>query len=557
MDRELGYEKPEDHIRDCKMIESKKQKQIIAREEHRLRQVKERNDRLMAFVKGESENLPDEELVRDDKDEVENRVRTLVNTDVDSEKEEEEDEELAMAKAIELEQATSSRSDDKDEKNGSEVTKTEDLQNGDVNNTLSNANGTPDDFTAEDLINDSSEQQSDQSQDGNEDEIIHDSSQNDIRPSDEKDEETDFKTAKASSVNKEGGLKEEVEPIGEVDNASKEEEEEEEESTPKKDDRPRNSAWKAMLEKEKQDIKRRKALRKGQIDDEAEEEEEEEGVAGLEDFGFTVKSNIKEDEEGDNEVDEDDLEHIVDEVSDGEGDEEAGEKARKELLAKEEKLRHKEVLRRIREGYDGKRGGVAGGSSKRGNLRFDQLVAADNKDDARRLGLLNDDELDSDDEDANTPGEEEEDEEVLIDKMLKDRYLNRPDLPEENFSDSEDESNDENDENGKNNEDDEEDREQERLAKRFAKRARMNRLIELHGEDKEFSQTRLLDEDEDLRKELAKIRVSCCIYIGHKQGIRKITHISFNKLFSTVDYPRKGYATNIISIFLIKFWEHK
>lgn len=49
--------------------------------------------------------------------------------------------------------------------------------------------------------------------------------------------------------------------------------------------------------------------------------------------------------------------------------------------------------------------------------------------------------------------------------------------------------------------------EQERLAKRFAKRARMNRLLELHGDDKEFSQSRLLDEDEDLRRELTKIRV--------------------------------------------------
>jgi len=36
----------------------------------------------------------------------------------------------------------------------------------------------------------------------------------------------------------------------------------------------------------------------------------------------------------------------------------------------------------------------------------------------------------------------------------------------------------------------------------------MNRLLELHGDDEEFTQSRLLDEDEDLRNELKKIRVS-------------------------------------------------
>jgi len=36
----------------------------------------------------------------------------------------------------------------------------------------------------------------------------------------------------------------------------------------------------------------------------------------------------------------------------------------------------------------------------------------------------------------------------------------------------------------------------------------MNRLLELHGDEKEFSQNRLLDKDEDLQKELKSIRVS-------------------------------------------------
>lgn len=59
-----------------------------------------------------------------------------------------------------------------------------------------------------------------------------------------------------------------------------------------------------------------------------------------------------------------------------------------------------------------------------------------------------------------------------------------------------------------NNIEDDEDKLQERLAKRFAKRARMNRLLDLHAGDKEFSQSRLLDEDEDLKRELTKIKVS-------------------------------------------------
>ena len=52
----------------------------------------------------------------------------------------------------------------------------------------------------------------------------------------------------------------------------------------------------------------------------------------------------------------------------------------------------------------------------------------------------------------------------------------------------------------------EEDREQERLAKRFAKRARMQRLLENHGGDEEFSQARLIDEDETMQKDLKSMK---------------------------------------------------
>ena len=53
-----------------------------------------------------------------------------------------------------------------------------------------------------------------------------------------------------------------------------------------------------------------------------------------------------------------------------------------------------------------------------------------------------------------------------------------------------------------------EDKEQKNLAKRFARRARMNRLLEIYGDEKEFSQSGLIDQDEDLQKELKSIRVS-------------------------------------------------
>jgi len=217
---------------------------------------------------------------------------------------------------------------------------------------------------------------------------------------------------------------------------------------------PRNAAWKAMLKKEAENLKKQKANRgkNNLVEMEAEEEEEEEGVAGLEDFGFTVQPKKKDDDEEENDdADDEDFENIVDDVSDNEGDEEAGDSARKALTLKEEKLKHKEIMRRMREGYDGKRGGIAGGAGARGNLRFDQLVSADNKDDAKRLGLLNDDELDSDDEGnhAKKDDNEIEDETALLDKMLKDRYMNRTDIPEEEFTDSENEEEDDAVEDGK------------------------------------------------------------------------------------------------------------
>jgi hypothetical protein len=204
-----------------------------------------------------------------------------------------------------------------------------------------------------------------------------------------------------------------------------------------------------MLQKEAEKIKKMKKRKMNLVDAEADEEEEEE-IAGLEDFGFSThkknKNGDDEDEDADDKLDEEDLKHVVDDVSDNEGDEEAGDAARIRQVQKEDKEKHKEILRRMREGYDGRRGGIAGGGAgARGMHRFDQLVAADNREDAKRLGLLNDDELDSDNDGEekemdDTKVDVEEDETALLDKMLKDRFLHRSSADlEENFSEEEEE----------------------------------------------------------------------------------------------------------------------
>jgi hypothetical protein len=252
----------------------------------------------------------------------------------------------------------------------------------------------------------------------------------------------DADTAEAAVEEKVGGGDEEE---VEFDAANEDKEEDADDSSkPKK---PKNSAWQAMLKKEAEMLKKQKGKKSnGMLEMEADEEEDEEGVMGLEDFGFAAPDKKKDDDdEGDDQLDDDDLENVVDDLSDNEGDEEAGEAARRAAAAREEKERHKEIMRRMREGYDGRRGGVAGGGSARGNLRFDQLVAADNREDAKRLGLLNEDEFDSDNEGGEggkKEGDDEiEDETALLDQMLKDRFLQRDkeEELEENFSGDEEE----------------------------------------------------------------------------------------------------------------------
>eukprot|EP00584_Thalassiosira_punctigera_P021703 CAMPEP_0172569010 /NCGR_PEP_ID=MMETSP1067-20121228/121860_1 /TAXON_ID=265564 ORGANISM="Thalassiosira punctigera, Strain Tpunct2005C2" /NCGR_SAMPLE_ID=MMETSP1067 /ASSEMBLY_ACC=CAM_ASM_000444 /LENGTH=465 /DNA_ID=CAMNT_0013360747 /DNA_START=1 /DNA_END=1394 /DNA_ORIENTATION=- len=79
----------------------------------------------------------------------------------------------------------------------------------------------------------------------------------------------------------------------------------------KKSNKPKNSAWQAMLQKEKEVLAKQKKLHKkggALVDGEAEEEEDEDGIVGLEDFGFAVQPKKGDDDaDADLDVDQDDL----------------------------------------------------------------------------------------------------------------------------------------------------------------------------------------------------------------------------------------------------------
>jgi hypothetical protein len=284
------------------------------------------------------------------------------------------------------------------------------------------------------------------------------------------------------------------------------------ESLPK-ERKDRAEGWKAVLRKEAEKLKKKKKLYKGSVsgmvEEEAEEEEEDIAAVGLEDFGFGVRNKKVVDEDEDLATEEGDLEGIVDELSDDEGDEEEGARARKILQEREEREQHKELLRRMRDGYDGRRGGIASGGA-RGVHRFDELVAADDRNEAKRLGLLNDDELESDEELAgnNKENVDDEDEAELIDRMLKDRFLHRTDeemLFSENESEEENDVHEENE--SQSNAEEHGEAMEQLMEKRFEKNARRNRVFEIYGDSLLGSQSRIIDEDEILKNDLKCIQV--------------------------------------------------
>ena len=444
----------EDHIRECTILEKKKKKQIIAKEQERLSK-----STMAASASTENESSKEEKDNDDDDDDGHEEIveRTRVNLDEESEPEEEEDEDMALAREIENSESTQSQVEDlmvndytQDDVDTGHFNANVDVDmEGSVQeegrtdadapvNSLSKSKVDVEDengiVAGETMVEDHTQAPSTSGEDENKSQMPKDViDMNDLE-------------GKTDAVKSDDDGTAEKECEAEFDDSSASVEQKASQK------RPKNAGWKAMLKKEAELLKKQKARKSNLVDAEAEEEEEEEGVAGLEDFGFTLDAKKKsndDDEDDADDADEEDFENIVDDLSDNEGDEVAGEAARKALTLKEEKLRHKEIMRRMRDGYDGKRGGIAGGAgTARGNLRFDQLVAADNKEDAKKLGLANEDEFDSDDEEGpkEKGSNEIDDEAALVDKMLKDRYLNRTDVPAEDFSDEEDEDEDGNDE---------------------------------------------------------------------------------------------------------------
>lgn len=81
----------------------------------------------------------------------------------------------------------------------------------------------------------------------------------------------------------------------------------------------------------------------------------------------------------------------MDTFSDDEGDKAAQEAYLKDQAAAGERQALKDMVRRVREGFGDERGGRGRGGVARGNLRLDELTAADrsSRKEARRLGLLN------------------------------------------------------------------------------------------------------------------------------------------------------------------------
>lgn len=525
--RELGYKDVEEHIKECAEVEKKTRRTIVSQEEARIRLANERNERLKSIVKGEvlesevDRGIPD---TNDDFSIISTTRNDIYDQDESDAEADEEDEEIALAREME------------------EIGENDDTYRINDESQVTNVFG----HGAHDDTNEGQEQSLEYDYQENTNISRITSTADDSKNF--QDDATDWKhMIKETSIMK-TDLSTEIEHTRRNENMDESESENEfvDENNQTKTKIAKNAAWKEMLKKEAEQLKKKKALRKNGslVEDEAEEEEEEEGVAGLEDFGFTLnskKKDLDEEEDLNDDADDDDFEDIVDSLSDNEGDEEAGEAGRKELALKEENARHKEIIRRMREGYDGKRGGIAGGGEARGNLRFDQLVAADNRDDARRLGLLNDDELDSDAENNVANAVDEIEDEEDLDKILKDRYLNRTEIPEEEFSDSDqDEEEDDIDAKDSGVEYDEDDKEQQRLAKRFARRARMNRLLELHGDDEEFSQIRLIDQDQSMQLELKSIK--------NVHSKRRDTSISSFSLLgensSTLGFPKRQTSSN-------------
>eukprot|EP00980_Cylindrotheca_fusiformis_P013338 scaffold3399_cov117-Cylindrotheca_fusiformis.AAC.8 len=490
--RELGYKTEQEHLKECREIAMKKQMLTMKREQERIKS-------------NERKQLRDRLMIQEEEEPVEDEGDAEYSP---TEPEEEEDEEMQMAK--ELEKETVQQDDKHSDVEPSPPDLGEDSEN-EAPPSLLETQPMPESVARVVTMDGELPQKDHPILKDNEESQEATTPSDALEPIDNEGSATEHVAAsEETSANNDDQDDGEQEFVDETTTTST--------ADAPKSNQPRNAGWQAMLRKEEEKLKKQKRRKgaSGLVEQEAEEEEEEE-VAGLEDFGFSIKKKKTDDDEDDDpnsfKLNEDDMKHVVDDVSDNEGDEEAGMAARKSMEQAEEKRRHKEMLRRMREGYDGRRGGIAGSSGgARGVFDFNKLVAADNREDAKRLGLLNDDELDSDNEDAEKKDatDDEDDELAFLDKAIKDRHLKRVNVDlEENFSDDDEENQEEeqNEENGaEDNAELEEERTQERLAKRFTKRARIRRLEEELADSQEFSQQRLIDEDAAMKQELKQMK---------------------------------------------------
>ena len=269
---------------------------------------------------------------------------------------------------------------------------------------------------------------------------------------------------------------------------------EEEEAAPRIEDmeidkepvekKDRNAAYKAILEADAQQAKKKSHAG---IEGEAEESDEDDGgQMGLGDFGFGVaKPKAKKDEDQEDlKITEDDLEAVVDELSDGEGDEAGAEAQRAKEARKREREEMAQMLRKVRDGFGGQ-------DARGGAFRIDDLVGMDAsaRKEAKRLGLEDSDDEEirklragSDDEEEDNEDQEVDEEQglaALISQQIKDRHLgDRLRRKEEPLiSDSDSESEDE--EVKKAGSDSEEDEAAIKVKSRqWARRAKMRRVLE-------------------------------------------------------------------------------
>nr|CCA20370.1 cleavage induced hypothetical protein [Albugo laibachii Nc14] len=269
--------------------------------------------------------------------------------------------------------------------------------------------------------------------------------------------------------------------------------------------RDKASIYRQLVRKESVIARKRKRLVKGAfVESEAEEEEEENvlQIVGLGDFGFgvarTMTQGEKEAEEERKalELQDDDFKGIVDELSD---DELAEQRDLDTLFRKEQeeidRKRVRAVMRNVKEGFGRNRRVFSTSGlpeSARGRFHLDELVAVDgDKNEAARLGLLESDEEVLDGEDVS---ENNEDEEMEMERKLRERHLNQPKI----YITSESESDSEEDQKILEKDDSASDDEREKKEmKVFSERAKMNRRIR---------RWRNLQQQED-RTETAKTKV--------------------------------------------------